>query len=315
MFKAWIAAPLALLLTTAAAPPAPGSSSVEIKGDRALIVEDQKREALSLTFADEFDGFSRFDGRRGLWRTAYWFHGEGAYEGRTMAWHQEQQLYVHAGDKGTGDAPLGIDPFPVRDGMLEITAARTTPAQAKALWDYQYTSGLITTKDAFSQAYGYFEMRAKLPAGKGLWPAFWLAPEDKSWPPEIDIVEMLGHEPTRVFVTTHVREGEQVHRNYVTVDTSKDFHTYGMAWSPRTIRYYFDRREMVRIATPKAVNKPLYVLANLAVGGQWPGPVDETTPFPSKMIIDYIRVYQFDDRLKGRPKVVGPQSFATPATP
>jgi beta-glucanase (GH16 family) len=313
-----IAVALAVLLSGASTPDEIVSGRVLVNGETAVLAHMGQRAELRLTFADEFDGFSRFDGTKGLWRTTYGFKGPESFGGRTMSWHDEEQLYVDASDKGSGRQPLGIQPFVIRDGMLEITADRTTPAQAKALWKYRYTSGLITTQGAFSQTYGYFEMRARLPAGQGFWPAFWLCADD-SWPPEIDIFEVLGHDPRTVFMTTHILENDErraIGKTYTGVDTSDGFHIYGMAWSPKTIRYYVDRQEVAAIPTPGSVNAPMYLLANLGVGGAWPGRPDDTTPFPAKMIIDYIRVYQFLDQPRPYERVIRPSDFATgPAAP
>lgn len=314
MLKIWMVAPLALLLCAAGDAKQQPSGDISIKGDEATLVHNGQRSELSLTFAEDFDSFSRFDGQNGFWRTTYWF--DGSVGGRTMPLHGEVQLYVHPGDKGSSDAPLGIDPLPIRNGMLEITADRVTPEQSKWLWNYKYTSGLITTKDIFAQAYGYFEMRVKLPAGQGLWPAFWLAPQDYSWPPEIDVFETLGRQPSTVFFTVHINEGKtpedktQIARTYEGLDTSKDFHIYGMSWSPETIIYFIDRKEVAEIPTPKSVNKPMYVLANMALGGAWAGDPDETTPFPAKMIIDYIHIYQFKGLPRPEPGVVRPATYA-----
>src|SRR5206468_2525137 len=107
------------------------------------------------------------------WQTSFYFGG------RTLSSNGEQQYY--------SDSSVGVNPFAVANGVLDITAS--PGANPGALW---YNSGLITTEGMFSQTYGYFEMRAKLPAGQGMWPAFWLLPSDKSWPPELDVLEAFG---------------------------------------------------------------------------------------------------------------------------
>lgn len=296
MSRAWTAGLLALLLVAdlpASRAAEPGRVTVE--GDRAVIVHAEGRETLTLAFADEFDRFDRFDGRTGFWRTHYWFVTPDTFGGRSM--NNEQQIYVDPDFKGSGDEPLGLSPFSIQDGMLLITAQPTPPKVRRTLHNFRYISGLINTKDILEPTYGYFEMRARLPSGQGLWPAFWLAPADKTWPPEIDILEMLGHDPTTYYVTTHTGqtgEHKTVGLAIKTPDLSKDFHTWGMAWSPKTIRFYFDGQEVAATPTPKDLNKPMYVLANLAVGGNWPGPVNRSTRFPAVMTIDYIRIYQFD---------------------
>jgi beta-glucanase (GH16 family) len=324
MMKTWIAALFLLLVGAAYASDSPANAGrVLVSGDTAELLGAGSPQKLSLTFADEFDRFAPFDGETGFWRTTYWFNSDGqkrgseAYGYRTMPFDKQQQLYVDPGYTGAGKKPLGLNPFNVHDGILDITADRAPPEALPALSGYKYISGIITTKDVFQQAYGYFEMRAKLPAGKGFWPAFWLAPADQSWPPEIDIFEVLGQNPSLLYTTVHFfkEDGktDKVGLELKVEDTSADFHIYGMSWTPTTVRFFIDRREVSATPTPKTLNKPMYVLANLGVGGRWPGPVDETTKFPATMSIDYIRVYQFDDL--PRPKgVVRPSEGASPAS-
>lgn len=257
-------------------------------------------EALKLTFADEFDAFQAApDGLdpvtgRPVWRTTY--HWSGGARIKDL----EAQYY--------SDSSVGVDPFAVRGGVLHITAAPAARGKAALPEGATYTSGLITTQASFAQMYGYFEMRARLPAGRGFWPAFWLLPTDLSWPPEIDVMEVLGHEPTTLYVTAHYVESGRRKTDGVcsadcgkagipvTVpDTSRAFHTYGVSWRPDAIRWYFDGVEVFNTPTPAGMHQPMYILANLAAGkpGSWPGPADGTSS--ATMLIDYIRAYQFDD--------------------
>jgi beta-glucanase (GH16 family) len=297
--RTWIVGLFLLIVSAAYAGDQPiGGARVSVNGDAAELVDGARHEKLKLVFADEFNDFRRYDGKSGVWRTAYWFAAPDNFDGRTMPWDKQQQLYVDPDYTGAGKTPLGLNPFKIHDGVLDITADRTPPELLKALHGYKYTSGLITTKDRFEQAYGYYEIRAKLPAGKGLWPAFWLAPADKTWPPEIDIFEVLGQEPKLLYTTVHFYNKAGQHDRFglqlKVDDTSAAFHTYGVAWTPATIRFFIDRREVATTPTPANVNKPMYVLVNLGVGGGWPGPVDDTTRFPATMSVDYVRVYQFD---------------------
>jgi beta-glucanase (GH16 family) len=242
-----------------------------------------------MTFHDEFDQFRPWNGKTGLWRTTF---GDGKLTGveqRTLQANGELEVYVDA-DMADAAGKIGVDPFKVKDGVLEITAARTTPPVAARLKNYGYTSGLITTQPSFSQRYGYFEMRARLPQGKGLWPAFWLLPADLSWPPEIDVMESVG-DPTRAYVTAHSKtakaEGIEVRL------TPGEFHVFAVSWGPEMLVWYVDGREVGRQPTPPDLNKPMYMLANLALGGGWAGAPDGTTPFPATYAIDYIRAYRF----------------------
>jgi beta-glucanase (GH16 family) len=244
---------------------------------------------LVLTFSDEFDSFRPWRGRSGVWRTTF---GDGTHLGldrRSLPPNGELQIYVDpdiAGPRGS----LGLNPFSVRNGVLEITAVPTAPELKPLLNNYAYMSGVITTQPSFSQTYGYFEMRAKLPRGKGLWPAFWLLPANQSWPPEIDVMESIG-DPSQVFVTTHstATKAEGFERRIA----GDEFHTFAVSWDENDVVWYIDGREAGRHRTPSDMHKPMYMLANLAVGGNWPGAPDARTRFPATYEIDYIRAYRF----------------------
>lgn len=183
-----------------------------------------------------------------------------------------------------------LDNIVLRDGVAQLVAKRS---------GQEITSGLLSSFGAFAQRYGRFEMRAKLPRGNGLWPAFWLLPEDQGWPPEIDIVELLGREPGKVFSTNHWRAADGGHRQAsvaaTAADYTQDFHLYTLDWRPGLMRFMVDGTEIGR-QTAHVPDKPMYLVANLAVAsGGWPGSFDATTPFPARMEIDFIRAYQFDE--------------------
>ena len=138
-------------------------------------------------------------------------------------------------------------------------------------------------------------MSAQLPKGQGFWPAFWLLPASGAWPPEIDIMEVFGQEPTTIHPTMHsMSTGTRVATGgaHKVADLSAGFHTFGLNWAADYITWYVDGSEVMRAPTPPDLHSPMYMIANLAVGGYWPGSVNSTTPFPSSFKIDYIRVYQ-----------------------
>jgi beta-glucanase (GH16 family) len=184
-------------------------------------------------------------------------------------------------------------PFTVEDGVLRIEASKEG--------SNQWRSGLLASVDrtgkGFAQQFGYFEMRAKLPAGKGLWPAFWLIGLDRSThTAEIDILEHYGHAPERYTAAVHVwdrkapKNNRTVHQRIpVPAGSLYDgFHTFGASIGPDWIRMYFDRREVWRTPTPPEHHQPMYLLVNLALGGGWP--IDDA-PSPSFMYVDYIRAW------------------------
>lgn len=250
---------------------------------------------LQMTFEDSFDSFRPWRNGHGVWRTEFKDgRSDDPFELRTISSNKELQLYVdntmRVGASGSSDAAAALNPFVVHDGVLEITARPTPPGLSHALGGFRYTSGLITTQPSFAQTYGYFEMRAKLPRGKGVWPAFWLLPADLGWPPEIDVMESIG-DPAFVWTTAHsTSDNRPGVKHEITPDV---FHTFAVSWDAKQLVWFVDGREVDRQPTPPDMHKPMYLLANVAVGGNWPGAPDATTAFPARMSIDYIRAYRF----------------------
>jgi beta-glucanase (GH16 family) len=173
-----------------------------------------------------------------------------------------------------------------------------------------YTSARITTQGFFEQAYGRFEARIKIPRGHGLWPAFWLLGNDIGtigWPAcgEIDIMENIGKEPSLVHGSLH-GPGYSGDRDYTSeyklpggVHFADDFHVFAVEWEPKTVRFFVDQ-ELYATFMPARLpagmkwvfDHPFFIILNVAVGGDWPGPPDATTTFPQTMLVDYVRVYK-----------------------
>jgi beta-glucanase (GH16 family) len=185
-------------------------------------------------------------------------------------------------------------PFVIENGILRIEARRGT--------DGKWRSGLLSSADqkgaGFLQQFGYFEMRAKLPAGPGLWPAFWLiANKDKDSSAEIDILEQYGQFPGDFESVIHVWRRAPGAENYQATLRHKvtpgllsaDFHLFGASVESDWIIIYLDRVEIARTPTPPEHHRPMFVLLNLALGGGWP---IEQTPSPSFMYVDYVRAYK-----------------------
>jgi len=249
-----------------------------------------------ITFSDDFNTFSWY-GKGGTWKT--WFaYGSSPTDtnGRTLS-NTELEFY--------SDSLVGEDPFSASNSILHITANKgnNLPKNDKGV-QLLYTSGLITTEPSFKQIYGYFEMQAKLPWGKGFWPAFWLLAVDKAWPPEIDPLEAFGAPNSR-----NEGHNNQIHHGCIGTDGSwgewtnttnnvnitAGFHVYAALWTQLTITFYFDGVQTQTGPTPAAlVDREMYLLANLAVGGGWPENPDSSTPFPAQMEIDYINVYSLN---------------------
>lgn len=255
------------------------------------------------TFGDEFDTFDwdeQFYGmgpRHGRWRTSY-MNGDNPdnLDNRTLPGNRELQVYMDASFPKGGDRPFGIHPFEILNGgVLRITANPASPQVRARSWGRPYTSGVITSWGSFSQKYGVFQLRAKTPRGHGLWPAFWMLNQEGGWPPEIDIMEILGQTPNSLYTAVHTRQtGRHRGKGETTTvpDTSLDFHTYTVDWGPRDVIFYFDDAEVWRHPTPRDMHKPMFLIVNLAVGGKWPGAPNRETPFPAHLDVDWIRVWQ-----------------------
>jgi beta-glucanase (GH16 family) len=262
-------------------------SSIQIKLDRS---------GLAPTFADDFDALSldleNENGQpKGTWRTNF---GYGGLNSRTLVNNGELQVYADRLFHGTAKSSLNLDPFRIANGNLEIIAEPLKEDTRQYAWGRSYSSGLLTSKGSFSQKYGVFEIRAKIPRGKGLWPAFWLLPANGAWPPELDILEILGDNPQKLYVSWHSNVGGKHSSETKPIDvpdTSAEFHTYSVDWSKDTINWFFDDIQIASKPTPEDFHQPMYMLVNLAVGGGWPGAPDTTTEFPAKYSIDWVRVY------------------------
>jgi len=234
----------------------------------------------NLTFNDDFNSFSSTPQGNGGWQSTI-------YGARTLPNNHEQQFY--------SDSTVGIDPFSTHDGTLTITASPGSNPDGLL-----YNSGAISTLGDFSQQYGYFEMRAQLPEGKGMWPGFWLLPTHHAWPPEIDVLEAFGAPNSRgegganqAHINAISSDAGQSQGQWVTVPGNiySDYHTYGVDWEPDNITYYIDGQQVGQVKTPDDMHTPMYMIANLAVGGDWvENPGGET----GHMNIDYIRAYSKD---------------------
>lgn len=176
----------------------------------------------------------------------------------------------------------------VHDGVVTLRSER------RARGGRPFTSGLIETTGKFARVYGRYEVRARLPKGQGVWPAHWLMPDDNSWPPEIDIMELLGHDPHRVHMHNHFTHESGGHRStgdsFRGPDFSADFHVFAVEWEKHEIRWYVDGE--LKFSTKEYVpDVPFRIILNTAVGGDWPGYPTKKTPFPVDHDIDYVRVY------------------------
>jgi beta-glucanase (GH16 family) len=196
----------------------------------------------------------------------------------------------------------------IEKGNLVITAMRERHTDREGV-TRDYTSARLKTQGLFAQAYGRFEARIKIPEGQGMWPAFWMMGDDISavgWPKcgEIDIMENVGKEPGIVHGSLHGPERGPLPKDLMMPFSvpaggrfSDDFHVYAIEWQPDAVRFYVDT-SLYASFFPRASDggpwvfaHPFFILLNVAVGGDWPGPPDDTTHFPQSMLVDYVRVY------------------------
>ena len=202
----------------------------------------------------------------------------------------------------------------VKDGNLVIQPKKTVDDEGNV----SYASGRVNTQNKHDVKYGRFEARIKFPQGKGYLPAFWMMPQDEDyygqWPKcgEIDIAEVLGDNLTVNYGTVHYGEPHNQNQGTYTLasgDFANDFHVFAVDYEPGVIKWYVDGEQYYETsdwfskwpgapekAYPAPFDQPFHVILNVAVGGDWPGDPDDTTPFDERgaMYVDYVRIYQKD---------------------
>jgi beta-glucanase (GH16 family) len=182
-------------------------------------------------------------------------------------------------------------------GQLVLTAQKKRNGQTCWNGPCQYVSGRVDTRDLFAHGYGRFVARMKLPTGTGLWPAFWMQTVDKrrSKYAEIDVVETIGNEPNRVQGFAHASHGRVAAGSLLLKKPlSAGYHNYSVEWSPKGIVWRVDGRKYASLKKYKGwtFNKKMFLILNLQVGGEWPGPPNAATRFPARMYVDWIRIYK-----------------------
>ena len=197
----------------------------------------------------------------------------------------------------------------VRAGKLDITARREDFTGADRV-TRQYTSARLKTQAIFAQAYGKFVARIQIPHGSGMWPAFWMLGDDidgNGWPVcgEIDIMENIGKEPSTIHGSLH-GPGYSGDQDFTSIfhlpggpKFADDFHEFAAEWEPGVVRFSVDGQPYAAFQPSQlpagkkwVFDHPFFILLNVAVGGDWPGPPDANTEFPQAMLVDYVRVYK-----------------------
>jgi len=197
----------------------------------------------------------------------------------------------------------------IQNGNLAITALQENFTGTDGI-GRNYTSARLKTQNLFTQAYGRFEARIKIPKGQGIWPAFWMLGNDikqNGWPKcgEIDIMENIGREPGTIHGSLH-GPSSVAHTSDLTSTVSVpagqnypgDFHIYAIEWEPGTVRFYVDSNNYATFTQGQwpaggqwVFDHPFFIIMNVAVGGVWPGSPDASTRFPEQMLVDYVRIY------------------------
>ena len=215
----------------------------------------------------------------------------------------------------------------VKDGELVIQPVKVVDELGKKI----YYSGRVNTQNKHDIKYGYIEARLKVPEGKGFLPAFWMMPQDEQfygqWPKcgEIDIMEVLGNSTTMNYGTLHYGEPHKQNQGSYTLASgtfASDYHTFAIEWEPGVIRWFVDGNQYFETSDwftavegeeekpyPAPFNQPYHVILNVAVGGDWPGKPDDTTPFDERaqLRVDYVRMFQkdsYDENVKKPEKVM-----------
>ncbi|GGB25584.1 hypothetical protein GCM10011380_13920 [Sphingomonas metalli] len=271
------------------AAPAPGQETSLSADNYRVDVPLERPASARLVWRDEFDG-DRLDPARWAYET----------ERNRDGWYNHERQYYAAG------RPENVR---VAGGQLTITARseRLDPARFADWGGQAYTSGRITS--TMGWRYGFYEVRARLPCGRGTWPAIWMLPQASGarWPDggEIDIMEHVGFDPEVIHATLHSAlyvhtKGTQRGAQRTLPGACGDFHRYQMRWTPKAIWIGVDDRAYLRVANDRPGGReawpfdtPFRLILNLAVGGDWGGAkgIDDAA-LPQAMTVDYVRIWQ-----------------------
>ncbi len=240
------------------------------------------------TFDDEFN--SQDVGNGGQWQAGWAWAPNGYEPSGTTSWIVNPSWGPTA----------GADAYTDNGGVLSINFQPTPSSMSGAVNGAPFLTGALTTENTFSQTYGYFEMNAELPAGAGLNSAFYLLPASGAWPPELDIEEVLGSDPTTLVNTAHTGSNNSADPMWSDIpDASQGFHTYAVDWEPDTITWYFDGKQVAQEATPADMHQPMYMVIDTLSGtpGSWSGAA--TPGETAQMKINWVHAYSSNPYVAG----------------
>lgn len=179
-------------------------------------------------------------------------------------------------------------------GTLKLRSFPVSAEMRPQVWGFPYVASMISGDLAPGQVYGYWEIRARINTiGTGHHLAYWLLPTDGAWPPEVDILEVVGPQPKTFTANLHLPAGQEKPGMtfYQEPPTADGFHTFGFEWTPTNMRWLIDGK-VIRSHANYLPSKPLYPLLSWEIGSNWPGDPNQTTPWPAEVEIDYVRVYK-----------------------
>lgn len=258
-------------------------------------------EEWKLVWSDEFD-------RDGLPDPAKWTHEEGFIRNRELQYYTKDRKENARVEGGHLIIEARKERFPNAHFRAEAPENRWQQRREHA----DYTSASLTTEGKASWTHGKIEVRAKVPSGRGTWPAIWMLGTNRGqvgWPAcgEIDILEYVGHEPGVVHANVHTKGFNHTRGNgrgarTSVPDAEKAFHIYALEWTPQRMDFFVDERKYFTLENDGTgvdswpFNAPQYLILNLAIGGSWGGEkgVDDSI-FPQYLTVDYVRVYQRAD--------------------
>jgi hypothetical protein len=251
----------------------------EIQSDEEGFYTPAEYPSMSLKWSDEFDGEQL--------NSADWTYEIGGGCDQDLCGWGNNELQEYSDEESNSK---------VENGKLTITARKEGGG---------YTSARIKTEDKVEFQFGRIDVRAKLPQGQGIWPAIWMLGaniDQVDWPAsgEIDIMELVGHEPSIVHGTVHYDDGgyntSTGIKGLSSGTYSDQFHVFTLVWEKDQISWYVDNEWFKTFKASEVnfypFNSPFFFIMNVAVGGNWPGNPDQTTEFPQEMVIDYIRVFE-----------------------
>ena len=256
--------------------------------DDSTPITDPTYEGFTLEWSEEFNDHNSINN----WN---YETGDGTAYGLPPGWgNAERQLYTDSQNNSL------IQADQQGNSVLAIIARKGAGSS--------YSSAKLTSKNIQSFRFGRIEARIKVPEGRGIWPAFWLLGDnitDIDWPGcgEIDIMEVIGHEPNILHSTVHYTNDEnKAESSGNSLDAgsnlSEDYHIYRLDWTPSNLTFSLDGDQVHQVSIAddmKEFLRSFYIIFNVAVGGNWPGDPDASTVFPQSMLIDWVRVYSIDN--------------------